>query len=62
MKYFFWVILNIFGYLFGRRFLAPLYRAIINFSLHGLGYDNMYGESWTGEEWFIKKILVPKKT
>lgn len=27
-------------------------------SLHGLGYDNMYHSSWTGEEWFIKKVLA----
>src|SRR3989338_5773731 len=61
MKHFFWFLSNIFGYLFGRRFLFNFYHAVINLSLHGLGYDNMFRESWTGEEWFIKKILSPKK-
>jgi FkbM family methyltransferase len=32
---------------------------IINLSLHGLGYGNMYVDSWTGEEWFVKKVLSP---
>ena len=61
MKHFFWFLSNIFGYLFGRRFLFNFYHATINLSLHGLGYDNMFRESWTGEEWFIKKILSLKK-
>jgi FkbM family methyltransferase len=59
MKKFFWNISNIFGYLFGRRFFAPVHHVIINLSLHGLGYDNMWFDSLTGEEWFIKRVLSP---
>lgn len=58
MKKTLWIISNIFGYLFGERFLAPFYHALVNFGLHGLGYDNMYLEAGTGEEWFVKKILA----
>lgn len=56
VKHFFWIFSNMFGYLFGRRFLFPIYHAIINISLHGLGYDNCL---FSGENWFIKKILSP---
>ncbi len=58
-KHLYWVFSNVFGYLFGWPFLAPLYHSVINLSLHGLGYDNMYRVSWTGEGWFIKNILAP---
>ena len=60
-KHLYWVFSNVFGYLFGWAFLAPLYHAVINLSLHGLGYDNMYRISWTGEDWFIKNVLAPSK-
>lgn len=53
-KHFFWIFSNVFGFLFGRRFLSPIYHTIINLSLHGLGYDNCL---FSGEEWFIKKTL-----
>ena len=59
MNYFYWKLSNVFGYVFGWSFLAPIHHAIINLSLHGLGYDNIYHESWTGEDWFVKKILAP---
>lgn len=55
-KHFFWIFANVYGRLFGRRFLSPIYNATINLSLHGLGYDNCL---FSGEEWFIKKILSP---
>ncbi len=58
MKNTFWIVSNYVGYLFGRKFFAPIHHAMINLSLHGLGYDNMYYDAWTGEEWFIKNILV----
>jgi FkbM family methyltransferase len=61
ITYIFWVFANIFGYLFGRRLFSPLYHAIINISLHGLGYDNIFRSSWTGEEWFIKNVLTQRK-
>lgn len=59
MKYFAWVFFNVYGYLFGFRFLAPLHHAIANISLHAMGYDNSYRNSWTGEEWFLKEIVSP---
>jgi FkbM family methyltransferase len=61
MKSIFWVVSNIYGKVFGWAFLAPIHHAVISLSLHGLGYGNMYRESWTGEEWFVKKILAPLK-
>jgi FkbM family methyltransferase len=60
MKQLFWVATNIYGRIFGQAFLAPLHHAIVTFSLHALGYGNMYRDTWTGEEWFVKKILAPK--
>lgn len=61
MKKYFWILGNIYGKLFGCKFLAPFHHAIINLSLHALGYDNMLRESWTGETWFLKKVLAPTK-
>lgn len=61
MKNLFWIVTNIYGKLFGHAVLAPFHHAIVTASLHALGYGNMYRDSWTGEEWFIKKILVPTK-
>lgn len=61
MKNLFWVATNLYGKLFGWPFLAPVHHAVISFSLHGLGYGNMYREKWTGEEWFLKNILAPTK-
>ena len=59
MKHFFWVISNIFGYLFGRALFAQVYHGMITLCLHGLGYDNMYRDSWSGERWFIKNKVAP---
>lgn len=30
---------------------------VVTSSLHALGYGNMLRESWTGEEWFLRKVL-----
>lgn len=56
-----WLLGNIYGYIFGRTWLAPLHRVIILFCLHGLGYDNALRGSFSGEQWFIKHVLAPKK-
>lgn len=56
-----WIFSNLYGRLLGRVFLAPFHRAMITLSLHGLGYGNMYRDKWTGEEWFIRNILVKQK-
>jgi FkbM family methyltransferase len=55
----FWVSTNIYGFIFGRQWLARLHQAVIIVALHGLGYDNGWTESFTGEEWFIEHILKP---
>ena len=60
MKKAFWILENLYGKLLGWSFLEPLHHAIINLSLHALGYGNVYRDSWTGEEWFIKKVLTPQ--
>lgn len=49
-----WVFANIYGYLFGWTWLRTFHRVLINFSLHGLGYDNV---RYTGEERFVTKVL-----
>jgi FkbM family methyltransferase len=59
VRHFLWVFSNFFGYIFGRAFLAPIHKVIVHLGVHALGYDNMYRDSWTGEEWFIRKILAP---
>ena len=59
MKKVLWVLGNVYGKISGWSFLVPFHHAVINFSLHGLGYNNAYLDSASGEKWFIKKILVP---
>lgn len=59
MKSLFWVVSNIYGKVFGWPFFAPMHHAIISLSLHGLGYGNIYKDTWTGEEWFLRKVLSP---
>jgi FkbM family methyltransferase len=58
MKYFFWVLLNMYGRVFGRRSLAGLHKTLVLVGLHGLGYDNTWRPSFTGEAWFVKNILA----
>lgn len=56
-KHYFWVFSNFYGWLLGRSWLAPVHHALINLSLHGLGYDNMAPGFLTGERWFISQVL-----
>ncbi len=58
-RHYFWLFSNLYGYLFGWPFLAPLHRLQLNLSLHALGYDNA---RFTGEEWFIKHVLSHEDT
>lgn len=57
LKHFSWVLLNIYGRLFGRRSLTGFHRTLLAISLHGLGYDNTWKMSYTGEGWFIGHVL-----
>jgi len=57
MKYYSWVISNMYGYLFGFKFLVPIHHQIVNLSLHAIGYDNSYMKSWTGEESFVRYLV-----
>lgn len=61
MRRLFWTLCNIYGYVFGWRFLAPVHKAIAHLSLHALGYGNMLRDTWTGEEWFVKHVLAPTR-
>lgn len=54
-SHYFWTFSNLYGYLCGTRWLAPLHHAFLNLSLHGLGYDN---SRFTGEEYFITHELA----
>lgn len=56
-KHLFWVFLNYYGRVFGRGFMIPFHHALLNMSLHGLGFDNVQG---TGEKWFIESVLAKK--
>lgn len=57
LKHTFWVAANIYGRIFGRRWLAGFHHALIIFFLHGLGYDNGWRPSYTGEDWFLTNVL-----
>lgn len=46
-----------YGRVFGRAFLFRFHQILINLALHGIGYDNARTFSYTGEMWFINKIL-----
>ncbi len=50
--------MNVYGWLFGWRLLEPVHRAVLTLSLHGLGYDNGWTDSLTGEEHFISRHLA----
>lgn len=54
----FWFIANLYGKVLGWPLFAPFHHVMTTLSLHGLGYGNMYTDAWTGEEWFIKKIVA----
>jgi FkbM family methyltransferase len=56
-KHYFWIFSNYYGRVFGKPWLAGAHHALLNLSLHGLGYDNGLYLSYSGEEWFIKNIL-----
>ena len=57
MKHAFWVAANLYGRVFGRKWLAGFHHALIIFFLHGLGYDNGWKPSYTGEDWFLSSVL-----
>ncbi len=61
IKHAFWILANIYGRLFGRALFAPFHRSMLILALHGLGYDNGWKNSYTGEEWFIRHILRPTR-
>ena len=58
-KHVFWVFANLYGRILGRAWLAPLHRVNLVLALHGLGYDNGWKDSYTGEQWFVKRVLSP---
>lgn len=56
-KHFLWVGVNLYARVFARPSFASFHQALLTFALHGLGYNNIYRESFTGEDWFIETIL-----
>lgn len=58
-KYLFWIFANLYGRLFGHSRLASFHQSILILTLHGLGYDNLWKDSYTGEKRFIEKVLRP---
>ena len=54
-KHFFWAAMNRYAAILARPAFVPFHRALLNLSLHGLGYDNA---RHTGEERFIKDVLA----
>ena len=61
LKHTFWIIANKYGRIFSRAWLIHIHHAILIFVLHGLGYDNTFRPSFTGETWFIKNVLRKHK-
>ena len=57
LTHFFWILSVAYGKVFGRTWLAGPHQVMLNLSLHGLGYDNCRGFSYTGEGWFITHLL-----
>lgn len=57
MKTSFWIFANVYGRVFGRRWLSKFHHAVIIVALHGLGYDNGWKPSYTGERWFVTSVL-----
>jgi FkbM family methyltransferase len=55
LKHYFWAAANLYASVMARPRLVSFHRALLNLSLHGLGYDNA---RYTGEEWFIKNVLA----
>lgn len=58
LKHYSWVCMNWYGWLFGWPVLAPFHSFLLYLSVHGLGYDNSYRESFTGERRFIRRTLA----
>jgi FkbM family methyltransferase len=60
LKHYAWIAANYYARVCGRPSMQGFHHALINLSLHGLGYDNAYKQPrFTGEEWFIKSVLKP---
>lgn len=57
MKHFFWILANVYGFLFGWPWLRWFHHMVVTLSLHALGYDNSYRQMLTGEQWFVRNIL-----
>lgn len=55
----FWIFANLYARFLGHASCAPFHRGLLIIALHGLGYDNGWKSSYTGEEWFIEHILRP---
>lgn len=53
-----WLLTNLYARIFARSWLAPVHRALITLSLHGLGYDNCAFPNNSGETWFIRHVLT----
>ncbi len=49
--------MNLYGKIFGRNWLTTFHEILLAISLHGLGFDNGYWPSGTGEKRFIHKML-----
>lgn len=58
-KHLFWICTNLYGRFFGYASFASFHQGLLILALHGLGYDNGWKNSYTGEEWFIEHILGP---
>jgi len=54
-KHYVWLFSNLYGYVLGWAWLAPVHHIFLNLSLHALGYDNA---RFTGEKWFVKRVLA----
>ncbi len=53
-----WVGVQAFGYVFGFPIVAPISRSLALAFLHASGFGNNHNHAFSGERWFVKKVLV----
>jgi len=56
-----WQAVQGFALLFGFPVLAPVFRTMAVVAVHGLGYGNNRSHAFSGEEWFVRHVLVQAK-
>ncbi len=53
-----WKTVQLNAYVFGFPVFAPFFRAIAVAALHVLGYGNASSHAYSGEEWFVRRVIA----